>query len=73
MGENYTCVWCIEGVAPWECCVCVRVVCMCIWDCVRMLWGFRCERGYECVWGWGCVDGSCVCVCLAIGRHRWVH
>ena len=23
VGENYTCVWCVEGVAPWECCVCV--------------------------------------------------
>ena len=64
------CVWWVEGVALWECCVCVRVVYMCIWDCVQMFWGvLRVSRvmsmcGVEDVWMG--VGGVCVCVCLCV-------
>ena len=63
-------MWWVEGVALWECCVCVclRVVCMCIWDCVQMFWGVLLVRGVMSMCGvedvWMGVVCVCVCVCV---------
>ena len=68
MWENYTCVWWVEGVALWECCVCVRAGCMCIWDCVQMFWGLLGVSRVMSMYGvedvWVGVWGVCLCVCV---------